>query len=145
MRVYGRARRELEVLAACEAEQEQLDAAKQAAAEDPTPENLAAKRQAMASYAETRSWLRAVARIAQAERELVEYATATDPKKVAKRQAAEADLPRLRRDFGPLIAAMEQLAGGTASASPAEASSAGSVSVSPKPVRGRTRFGKDGA
>ncbi|OUC99314.1 hypothetical protein [Streptosporangium minutum] len=144
MRARGKARRELEMLAALEVEQDRLDDAKQAAAEDPSPENLTAKRREMASMAETRSWLRAVARIAQAERELVEYATATDLRKVAKREAAEADIERLRRDFGPLIAAMEQLAG-AAPANPAEQLPPGSATVTPRPVRGRTRFGKDGA
>lgn len=141
----GRARRELEVRVACEAEEDQLLAAKDAAEQDPTPENVAAKQAAMASYAETRSWLRAVARIARAKREVVTYATATDPKGTAKRLKAEADLERLPRLFGPLIAAMEELAGGASPEVPAEELPAGSVTVTPATVTGRARIGKGGA
>ncbi|MGC5009742.1 hypothetical protein ACLQ2R_03150 [Streptosporangium sp. DT93] len=140
----GRARRELEVRAACEAEEDALLAAKEAAAADPSPENVAAKRAAMESYAETRAWLRAVARIAQARREVVTYATATDAKGTAKRLKAEADLERLPRLYGPLIAAMEELAGTSPAVDPPD-EPPGSVAVTPARARGRGRFGKDGA
>ncbi|MEV7011539.1 hypothetical protein [Streptosporangium sp. NPDC051022] len=139
----GRARRELELVAALEVEQERLEAAKQAAAEDPTPENIAAKRAEMASMAETRTWLRAAARLRAAAQEVVEYANATDPKDAAKFQAAQVDLERIPRLFGPLLAAMEELAGASSAAAGGE-TPPGSVSVTPRTVRGRARYGKDG-
>lgn len=145
MALRGRARRKLEVLVACEAEEDQLLAAKDAAAADPTPENLAAKRAAMASYAETRAWLRAVAQIADNERVIVANADSADPFQVVEREAAEADNVRLRRDFGPLIKAMEQLAGAAAVVDPPKELPPGSATVTPRPARGRTSFGKGGA
>lgn len=144
MRLRGRARRELEVLDACEAEQDFLDEAKQAYTDDPNEETRTAKREAMASYAETRSWLRAVAAIRKRQLQIAELAAATDEESVARREFYEADLARLQRDFGPLIAAMEQLAGQPGPGPGADdVPAAGSVSVSPRTVRGRTRVGRE--
>ena len=53
-----RRREEADVLDACAEQQERLQEAKAAAATDPSPENLAAKRQAEQEMHEFRRWLR---------------------------------------------------------------------------------------
>ncbi|MGW4469662.1 hypothetical protein ACWENQ_08315 [Nonomuraea sp. NPDC004354] len=126
---------------ALEDEMDALEDAKNLHAEQRTPESRLAKRQAMASIAETRTWLRAKARLEEAQREVQEYAGATDPKKVAIRARAEADLERIPREFGPLLAAMEQLAAGAATASDQPLPD-GSVQVSPQTIKARTRVGR---
>jgi hypothetical protein len=124
---------------ALEDEMDALEDAKTLHSEQGTAESRLAMRQAMASIAETRTWLRAKARLETARREVQEYATATDPKKVALRARAEADLERIPREYGPLLAAMEELAAGAATAP----LPAGSVTVAAEPVKVRTRVGKD--
>ncbi|MFI6814423.1 hypothetical protein ACIBG7_18575 [Nonomuraea sp. NPDC050328] len=102
-----RARLDLELALADE--HDRLEAAKAAHAVDPSEETAAAKRAAMASYAETRTWLRALARLREAERHVVEYANARDEKGKRKYAKAVYDLERIPREQGPLLAAMEAL------------------------------------
>lgn len=144
---HGRAkvRAQLQFMEACEGLEDQLDAAKQAHAEAPTLETLAAKRQAMATMHETRAWIRAVDGIKKAERDVAAYASATDAKSVRRYEQAQRDLERLPREFGPLIAAMEELSGTTVSGQPpADPVPDGSVQVTPPPVRSRTRVTRPG-
>ncbi|MFJ2029422.1 hypothetical protein [Streptosporangium sp. NPDC087985] len=105
-RVRGKARAQLELEVALEVEQERLLDAKQAHTANPTEETWAAMQAEMESLAETRTWLRAVDGIRQAEAEI-----ARDPGS-EQAKVAEFRLSQLQRDFGPLIAAMQQLASG---------------------------------
>ncbi|MGW4641800.1 hypothetical protein ACWEN6_25000 [Sphaerisporangium sp. NPDC004334] len=129
MRLRGRARAERELEAACDDEFDQLQAAKDAHTEEPTEDSRAAKKQAMASYAETRRWLRAIDAIAKAERD-------GDGERLAQ----------LQRDHGPLIAAMEALSGTTVSGQPsADPVPEGSVAVTPPTIRARARASRGGS
>jgi hypothetical protein len=109
-RIKERAKAEL--VLACAAVTDRLAEAKAVHAEQPTDETRAARRQAMAVVHETRAWLRAKAELARLPREIAVLSGLTDPRSVAKRQAAEQKLARIERDYGDLVAAMDVLAGG---------------------------------
>lgn len=138
----GRARARLELEVALEDEAGRLQAVKEAHAADPTPETREARRAEMESLAETRTWLRSVDAIRKAEAEITRLA--------ARRAHAleirpyELQIQRIRAEYGDLIDAMTQLA--TTTAPPLdEPAEPGSVTVTPKTVRGRARLGEDGA
>lgn len=124
-------RAEAELLEACAGEQEALAAAKDAYAEDPSPENSVARRAAMEQMRKVRGWIRAVARIKQLRQDLTRDLDA------GLRAAIEREIERLEADWGPLIAELEAMQSGP----PPEP---GDAVVHVQPVRGRGRAMRPG-
>lgn len=137
----GRARARLELEVALEDKADRLQAAKQAHAADPTAETRELRRAEMESLAETRTWLRALHAIGKAEAEITRLAARGASADKIRRH--EQEIARLRAAHGPLLDAMAQLA--TTAAAPPGDPAPGSVEVAPTVIRGRARFGKDGA
>jgi predicted metal-dependent phosphoesterase TrpH len=138
----GRARARLELEVALEDEAERLQAAKEAHTTDPTDETRQARRVEMESLAETRTWLRAVDAIRKAEQEITRLAARGAPADEIRQH--EQEIARIRAQHGTLLDAMAQLSTTAAAAAP-DGLAPGSVEATPKVVRGRARFGKDGA
>ncbi|MEU8196334.1 hypothetical protein AB0C10_21360 [Microbispora amethystogenes] len=123
-----RLREQAEMLEACADVQEHLAAAKGAASDDPSPDTIAAKRQAMADTHEFRRWVRAVRRIRKVRALLTEL-----PADDKKRPAYEAELADLEARYGQFTADLETLKG-----------TPGSVTVEPEPVRLKSRIKRPG-
>jgi hypothetical protein len=121
-----RSRAEARLVLACADVEDRLAAAKQAHTGEQSEESRAAKRQEMAALYETRAWLRAKdeltrlpGEIAEVERKLKHARLAKDEQAPArvlhlegKLAAATAKLSRIQAEFGPLVAAMDELAAG---------------------------------
>ncbi|MER7206334.1 hypothetical protein ABT340_04645 [Streptosporangium sp. NPDC000239] len=119
----ARAAAEAEMLAACAEQSELLAAAKAAYEENPCPETLAARRDAMGRMYEFRAFFRTIARIQTLRSEAAKH-----PADSPKRQAAEAEAAVLCRAVGQ--------APDWTPPSPTP-SGGGDVTVAARPVRGR--------
>jgi hypothetical protein len=126
----GRARAELAFKAACLERDEALQSAKEAYAADPTPQNAATRKAAMAEHHHFRKtfrgidYLRAVrAKVAMAPQDRARFKASLakmrrdDPDrpkveaKLARLAALEAELPGLEDEWGPISAYFEAMAG----------------------------------
>lgn len=145
----GRARADLLFQEACLTQQEALQAAKDAYAEDPSTENLAAKRAAMEAMHHYRSTFRGLdmlhtvrAQVAMAPQDRARYKAALAkmpadhpdrPKtesRLARLAGLEAALPGLEAEYGPISAYFEAMRA--------------AVTPAPEPTRAPGRIRKDG-
>jgi hypothetical protein len=119
-------RQEAELVLACAPIEDRLADAKQGHTDAPTDETRAERRAAMATLHETRAWLRATdelrrlpQEIAALQESLTMAELARDKKKAervaeleGKLAAAAQRQARIRAQFGGLVEAMDELAGG---------------------------------
>ncbi|GAA0969715.1 hypothetical protein GCM10009555_017340 [Acrocarpospora macrocephala] len=130
-----RASEEAEMLTIVAEMQEKLADAKAAADADPSPENLAARQEAMDEVAEFRSWVRGVARIRKL-RDLLADSKLPDE----KRERCGEELASLEERLGGFLAELEQL-GSSAGQVPLPP---GSVEANPQPARSKSRLPQPG-